>query len=63
MYRLFPKFFGQDVSKVFKQRYHGNLTLVPQFTTMQTFGLKALSHPTVKDMEGYLKYGQIAAWP
>jgi hypothetical protein len=63
VYRLFPKFFGQDVSKVFKQRYHGNLTIVPQFTTMQTFGLKALSNPTVKDMEGYLKYGQIATWP
>lgn len=30
---------------------------------MQTFGLKALANPTVKDMEGYLRYGQIAAWP
>jgi len=60
---LFPKFFGQDISKVFKQRYHGNLTIVPRFTTMQTFGLKALSNPTKKDMEGYLKYGQMAVWP
>jgi hypothetical protein len=55
--------FGQDISKVFKQRYAGTLTIVPRFTTMQTFGLKALSNPTVKDMEGYLKYSQIATWP
>ena len=60
---LFPSIFGQDVSKVFKQKYHGNLTIVPRFTTMQTFGLKALSNPTVKDMDGYLKYSQIATWP
>lgn len=60
---LFPKLFGQDISKVFKQKYHGNLTIIPRFTTAQTFGLKALSNPTVKDMEGYLKYSQIATWP
>jgi hypothetical protein len=60
---LFPRFFGQDVSKIFKQKYHGNLTIVPRFTTMQTFGLKALSNPSVKDMDGYLKYSQIATWP
>eukprot|EP00934_Nitzschia_sp_Nitz4_P004631 Nitzschia sp. Nitz4//scaffold181_size46380//4021//6696//NITZ4_007169-RA/size46380-processed-gene-0.19-mRNA-1//1//CDS//3329539486//4621//frame0 len=60
---LFPRIFGQDISKVFKQKYHGNLTLVPRFTTAQTFGLKALVNPTKKEMEGYLKYGQMAAWP
>uniref|UniRef100_A0A7S4JVP5 PNPLA domain-containing protein n=1 Tax=Odontella aurita TaxID=265563 RepID=A0A7S4JVP5_9STRA len=60
---LFPKIFGHDMSKVFKQKYHGNLTLVPRFTTMQLFGLKALVNPTFEDMVNYLKYGQIAAWP
>lgn len=60
---LFPKMFGQDISKVFKQKYHGNLTLVPRFTTMQVFGLKALVNPSVSDMKGYLQHGQIAAWP
>jgi predicted acylesterase/phospholipase RssA len=60
---LFPRIFGQDISKVFKQKYHGNLTLVPRFTAMQTVGLKALSNPNVIDMEVYLKYGQIATWP
>jgi predicted acylesterase/phospholipase RssA len=60
---LFPRIFGQDISKVFKQKYHGNLTLVPRFTAMQTFGLKALANPTKSDMENYLTHGQIAAWP
>ena len=60
---LFPKIFGQDVSKVFKQKYHGDLTLVPHFTTMQVFGLKSLVNPSVEDMEIYLQNGQSAAWP
>eukprot|EP00549_Striatella_unipunctata_P017128 CAMPEP_0118703906 /NCGR_PEP_ID=MMETSP0800-20121206/18877_1 /TAXON_ID=210618 ORGANISM="Striatella unipunctata, Strain CCMP2910" /NCGR_SAMPLE_ID=MMETSP0800 /ASSEMBLY_ACC=CAM_ASM_000638 /LENGTH=199 /DNA_ID=CAMNT_0006605611 /DNA_START=177 /DNA_END=776 /DNA_ORIENTATION=+ len=30
---------------------------------MQTFGLKTLANPTVKDMEQYLQNGQSAAWP
>lgn len=60
---LFPKVFGHDISKVFKQKYHGNLTLVPRFTTMQTFGLHVLVNPGVKHMEQYLHYGQLAAWP
>ena len=63
LFRQFPKVFGHDISKVFKQKYHGNLTLVPRFTTMQLFGLKALVNPTVEDMKIYLKNGQIAAWP
>jgi len=60
---LFPKIFGHDISKVFEQKYHGHLTLVPHFTTMQVFGLKSLSNPTVEDMKLYLQNGQAAAWP
>jgi len=60
---LFPKIFGQDLSKMFNQKYYGKLTLVPRFTTMQLFGLKVLSNPTVKDMDNYLQNGQLAAWP
>jgi len=48
---------------VFKQKYHAKLTLVPKFTTMQVFGLKALVNPTVEDMTIYLQNGQAAAWP
>lgn len=60
---LFPRIFGQDISKIFSQKYHGHLTIVPRFTAMQTFGLKALANPSKKDMEGYLKFGAQAAWP
>ena len=60
---LFPKIFGQDLSKMFNQKYYGKLTLVPRFTTMQLFGLKVLSNPTVTDMDNYLQEGQLAAWP
>jgi predicted acylesterase/phospholipase RssA len=60
---LFPKIFGQDMSKVFKQKYHGDLTLMPRFTTLQIFGLKALVNPSVEDMKVYLQNGQSAAWP
>ena len=48
---------------MFKQKYFGKLTLVPRFTTLQVFGLKVLSNPTVKDMDVYLQNGQLAAWP
>merc|ERR1712021_170434 len=30
---------------------------------MQTFGLHVLVNPDVKNMEHYLHYGQLAAWP
>lgn len=32
-FNLLPKFFGNDLGKMFKQRYYGDLTLVPKFTT------------------------------
>jgi predicted acylesterase/phospholipase RssA len=60
---LFPRIFGQDVSKVFKQKYHGNITLVPKFTMMQVFGMQVLSNPTVADMKLYIESGQKSAWP
>lgn len=60
---LFPKLFGQDISKVFKQKYHGHVTIVPRMNMMQVIGVKALLNPTVEDMEHYLKNGQQAAFP
>lgn len=60
---LFPTIFGQDLTKLVTQKYYGKLTLVPRFTTLQMFGLKILSNPTVKDMDNYLQNGQVAAWP
>ena len=60
---LFPMIFGQDVSKVFQQKYDGDLTLIPKFNTMQVFGFKSLSNPSCEDMEEYLRNGQITTWP
>ena len=40
---LFPKLFGQDISKVFKQKYHGNVTIVPRMNMMQIIGVKVRS--------------------
>ena len=52
---LFPKIFGQDISKIFKQKYHGNITIVPRFTKMSAIGLNALLNPTVEDMTVYIQ--------
>jgi len=60
---LFPRFFGQDVSKVFKQKYHGDVTIIARMSTMQIFGVKVLSNPTIEDMKIYLAHGQQATWP
>jgi len=60
---LFPRFFGQDVSKVFSQKYTGDVTIVPRMNVAQVVGAKALLNPTVEDMEHYLQNGQSAAWP
>lgn len=60
---LFPRFFGQDIARVFKQKYHGNLTIVPQMKMQELTGLKALLNPTRKDMRSYLRGGTLATFP
>ena len=60
---LLPKLFGQDVSKIFKQKYSGNITLSPHMGFGQIFGIKALLNPDVEDMRHYLTRGAEAAWP
>uniref|UniRef100_A0A7S2WPK1 PNPLA domain-containing protein n=1 Tax=Rhizochromulina marina TaxID=1034831 RepID=A0A7S2WPK1_9STRA len=59
---LLPTFFGQNVSGVFKQKYHGDVTIVPRFTPAESFGLKAVLNPSVVDMEHYIRGGERAAW-
>jgi len=59
---LLPTFFGHNVSGVFKQKYHGDVTIVPRFTPAESFGLKAVLNPTVQDMEHYIRGGERAAW-
>lgn len=41
--RLLPKFFGQEMRKVFLQRYNGHVTIVPRMSVLDRF--KTLSHP------------------
>jgi hypothetical protein len=37
---LLPTFFGQSIHGVVKQKYHGDVTMVPKFTPMESIGLK-----------------------
>ena len=60
---LLPTFFGQSMSGVFKQKYHGDVTIVPGFTALESIGLKAVMNPTKKDIEGYITGGERATWP
>lgn len=38
--------YGQSVSAVFKQKYHGDVTIVPRFTPLESIGLKAICNPS-----------------
>lgn len=60
---VLPTFFGLGMSSVFKQKYHGDVTMVPSFTPMESIGLKAVMNPTTADIRGYISGGERAAWP
>lgn len=36
--KLLPRLYGQEISSVFKQKYHGHITLIPELTWDETFG-------------------------
>jgi len=59
---LLPKVFGQDVSGVFRQRYSGHITIVPNFRVSEMLGLKAFMNPTVEDMAHYIDNGERNLW-
>lgn len=61
--KLLPKIYGQEFSGIFKQRYHGHVTVVPQLTWKEAFGVSAIQNPTVRDMQHYLLDGARAVWP
>ena len=42
---LLPTFFGQTISGVARQKYHGDVTIVPSFTSAETMGIKAVFNP------------------
>mmetsp|Transcript_6177 Transcript_6177/g.18681 ORF Transcript_6177/g.18681 Transcript_6177/m.18681 type:complete len:734 (+) Transcript_6177:2-2203(+) len=60
---LMPSLYGNNLRKVFSQKYHGDVTISPRFTYMQTIGLSAICNPTVADMEQYIQGGKRALWP
>lgn len=53
---VLPKLYGQDMSALFKQRYHGDVTIVPDMKIEESLGIKAIMHPTKEDMKGYIRY-------
>ncbi|MGH7954879.1 MAG: hypothetical protein ACREOZ_02845 [Gloeomargaritales cyanobacterium] len=55
--------FGQDVGKIFAQKYHGDITIVPHLDFMQMLGMKCLLNPTDHEMECFLHNGQRSTWP
>jgi hypothetical protein len=52
---VLPKLYGQDMSALFKQRYHGDVTIVPDMKIEESLGIKAIMHPTKEDMQGYIR--------
>lgn len=60
---LFPKLAGQDIANMFKQRFHGDMTLLPTFRLKDSLGLTILVNPEVEDMEVFLHNGEVSVWP
>ena len=56
---VLPKIYGQDISALFKQRYHGDVTIVPDMKIEESLGIKAIMHPNAKDMNSYIRYDKI----
>lgn len=56
---LLPKFYGQDISALFKQRYHGDVTIVPDMKVEESLGVKAIMHPSKEDMTSYIRWVMI----
>lgn len=37
--KLLPRLYGQEISSVFKQKYHGHITIVPELRWGDTLGI------------------------
>jgi uncharacterized membrane protein YgcG len=60
---LLPRWYGQDVTKMLKQNYRGDVTIVPELKIDESLGIKAVMNPTEDDMVIYLRDGRRACWP
>ncbi len=59
---LFPTFFGQDVSGVFRQRYSGEVTIIPPFRFLDSWGTNAILVPGKEEMRYYIDTGKRSCW-
>lgn len=60
--KLLPRLYGQEISGVFKQKYHGHITVVPELRWGDAFGINAIVNPSMSDMQHYLRGGEQATW-
>jgi hypothetical protein len=60
---VLPTFFGVSMGSMVKQKYHGDVTMTPSFTPIESVGLKAIMNPSPEHMKGYISGGERAAWP
>ena len=60
---LMPSLYGNNLRKVFSQKYHGDVTITPKFTYMQSIGISAIIQPDRQDMRQYLLGGKRAVYP
>lgn len=58
---MLPTFFGEDAAGVFRQRYHGCLTIVPRLDMRDCF-YRVISNPGVDDMRRYINEGRLKTW-
>ncbi|KAK3280244.1 hypothetical protein CYMTET_11915 [Cymbomonas tetramitiformis] len=60
---LMPRLFGQDMTRIFTQKYHGHITIVPKLILSESIGMRAIMNPSLKDMIRYISGGQRSTWP
>jgi TAG lipase/steryl ester hydrolase/phospholipase A2/LPA acyltransferase len=51
---LLPHVFGRVIGAVAKQKYIGNVTVVPKYSFLESFGLNAIRNPSKPHMRHYI---------
>ena len=59
---LFPTVFGQDISGVFQQTYSGQVTIIPPFRFLDSWGTNAILTPGKDGIRYYLHTGRRSCW-
>jgi len=58
---LSPDVHGQDIRYLFLQKVEGDVTIIPSLKFSDFLHL--VSDPGYKDMESYIRRGELATWP